>query len=129
MLGLAAAESQAADAGWFASGDTQLRLDLQLLNDAEIIQLPVSYWPLPRAAVRYALSSVKDQYAINSAVAAALERVRRRVIDSSVDGARFDTGVRGGRPGLWRDFDTIAREDGEISAGFDYANGRYSVGI
>ena len=43
-----------ADAGWFESGDTQLRMDLQLLNDAEIIVLPLNQWPLPRAAVRFA---------------------------------------------------------------------------
>jgi hypothetical protein len=129
FLGLKAAASHAADAGWFASGDTQLRFDLQLLNDAEIIELPISYWPLPRAAVRYALSNVKDQYATNFAVAAALKRVRARFGDTRAGEMEFDAQIRGGQPGLWRNFDTIAREDGEISSGLDYANGRYSFGM
>jgi len=118
-----------ADAGWFPSGDTQLRLDLQLLNDAEIIELPVSYWPMPRAAVEYALARAKDHNATNSSVAAALARVRAHVQDPQSSGATFGADVRGGHPGLWRDFDTLAREDGEVTAEFDYAKEHYSVGI
>jgi hypothetical protein len=118
-----------ADAGWFASGDTQLRMDLQLLNDANVIQLPISYWPLPRAAVRYALARARAHVATNSSVADALERVRARIGETEASGPTFDTGIRGGQPGLWRNFDTLAREDGELSAGFDYAQGRFSVGI
>jgi hypothetical protein len=129
LLGIGATESHAADAGWFASGDTQLRLDLQLLDDAEIIELPVSYWPLPRAAVRYALSRAKEHYATNSAVVAALERVRARVGDAAAGVATLETEVRGGEPGLWRDFDTLARENGELAAGLDYSRDRYSVGV
>ena len=57
-----------ADAGWFESGDARLRMDLQLLNDAEIIRLPVNTWPMPRAAVEYALSNAKTHFAVNAAV-------------------------------------------------------------
>ena len=64
---LASIEVRAADAGWFASGDTQLRADLVLLNDAEVIRLPVSHWPLPRAAVKYAMAGAKDHFATNNA--------------------------------------------------------------
>lgn len=128
VLVLPGAESRA-DTDWCASGDTQLRLDLQLLNDAEIIRLPISYWPLPRAALRYALSNAKERNAINSAVASALQRVQARMDDPTLDGGRFTTGIVAGSPGLWRDFDVLAREDAELSAGFDYANDRYSVDI
>jgi len=126
-LGLAAAQARA-DAGWFASGDTQLRLDLQLLNDAEIIRLPMNYWPLPRAAVSYALSNAKEHFATNSAVAVALARVRARLADTQRR-MTYDTGVRGGEPGLWRDFDTLAREDGELGAGLRYADGRFAADL
>jgi hypothetical protein len=118
-----------ADAGWFASGDTQLRLDLQVLNDAEIIRLPVNQWPLPRAAVAYALANAKDHFATNSAVSAALARVRARLEEAARSGAVFDTGVRGGEPGLWRDFDTLAREDGELGAGLSYSSGRFATDL
>jgi capsule assembly protein Wzi len=127
LLGLVV-QARAADAGWFASGDTQLRMDLQLLNDAEIIRLPISHWPLPRAAVKYALSTAKEHFATNLAVMAALERVRARVAPRDRQLA-FDTGIRGGEPGLWRDFDTLAREDGELGAGLAYDSGRFSLGV
>lgn len=129
-LALASASSAPAlaDPGWFASGDTQLRMDLQLLNDAEVIRLPITHWPLPRPAVTYALSLAKEHHATNSAVAMALERVRARVAPH--DGRlAFDIGIRGGEPGLWRDFDTLAREDGELGAGLTYDAGRFSLGV
>ena len=118
-----------ADAGWFESGDTQLRLDLQLLNDAEIIRYPLNQWPVPRAGVQYALANAKDHFATNTAVKAALERVRARAATPPKRRVAFETGIRGGEPGLWRDFDTLAREDGELGAGLAYDNGRFSVGL
>ncbi len=69
-----------ADAGWFESGDTLLRIDLQLLNDAEVIRLPVNQWPMPRAAVAYALANAKDSLRHQHAVsrgARARARARR----------------------------------------------------
>jgi hypothetical protein len=128
LTALVAGQAVAADAGWFASGDTQLRMDLQLLNDAEIIRLPVTQWPLPRAAVKYALTNAKEHFATNSSVMAALERVRARVAPRETRLA-FDTAVRGGEPGLWRDFDTLSRENGEFAAGLDYDSGRLSLGV
>jgi hypothetical protein len=118
-----------ADAGWFESGDTQLRLDLQLLNDAEIIRYPLNQWPVPRAGVQYALANAKEHFATNSAVMAALERVRARAAVPARGRLSFDTGVRGGEPGLLRDFDTLAREDGELGVGLAYENGRFSLGL
>jgi hypothetical protein len=118
-----------ADAGWFESGDTQLRLDLQLLNDAEIIRYPLNQWPVPRAGVQYALANAKDHFATNTAVMAALERVRARAAAPAKGRLAFNTGIRGGEPGLWRDFDTLAREDGELGAGLAYDSGRFSVGV
>jgi Capsule assembly protein Wzi len=118
-----------ADAGWFESGDSQLRMDLQLLNDAEVITVPLNQWPLPRATVQYALGHVKEYVVTNAAVAAALERVRARATPKSKREFAYDTGVRGGEPGLWRDFDTLAREDGEFGAGLRYHDGRFSAGL
>jgi hypothetical protein len=128
LVVLCAAQARA-DAGWFESGDTQLRLDLQLLNDAEIIRYPLNQWPVPRAAIQYALANAKDHFATNTAVMAALERVRARAATRAKGRVSFDTGIRGGEPGLWRDFDTLAREDGEVGAGLAYDGGRFSVGL
>jgi hypothetical protein len=117
-----------ADAGWFESGDTALRMDLQVLNDAEIIRLPVNQWPMPRAAVQYALANAKEHFATSSAVAAALDRVRQRV-EGSTHSVSFAANVAGGKAGLWRDFDTLARDDGEVSVRADFANDRASFGV
>ena len=106
-----------ADAGWFESGDTQLRIDLQLLNDAEVIRLPVNQWPIAARCGGIRARNAKEHFATNSAVIAALERVRARTeIRAGRPRLAFDTGIRGGEPGLRRDFDTLAREDGELGA-------------
>lgn len=116
-----------ADAGWFESGDASLRLDLQLLNDAEVIRLPVNTWPMPRAAVEYALENAKTQFAVNAAVTDALERVRARVAPRS--SVRFGAWVAGGEPGLLRDFDSFAREKGELGGRADFDSGRFSASL
>lgn len=116
-----------ADAGWFAPGDTKLRLDLQLLNDAQVIRMPIQQWPLPRAAVSYALANAKEHGAENAAVAAALERVRARM--TRRDGIRVGVAVSGGQAARVRDFDTLAREDGEIAASVDFSRGRVAAGL
>ncbi|HLA73900.1 MAG TPA: capsule assembly Wzi family protein [Steroidobacteraceae bacterium] len=126
IVALSGAATAVADAGWFESGDTQLRMDLQLLNDAGIIRLPINQWPLPHASVQYALSKAKEHFATNAAVADALERVRaraagRRQIALSVT-------LSGGQQALLRDFDTIAREDGELGARAAYDGDRFAFG-
>jgi len=110
------AQPAAADAGWFESGDTVMRMDLQLLNDAEVIRLPVNEWPLPRAAVRYALDHAKEHFATNAAVSVALARLHAR-LDATAPARRpgwmFDASISAGDPGLLRDFDTVGREEAE----------------
>ncbi|MEJ0084673.1 MAG: capsule assembly Wzi family protein [Pseudomonadota bacterium] len=117
-----------ADAGWFASGDTTLRIDLLLLNDAEIIRLPVNQWPLPRAAVAYALANAKPHFATNAAVAAALARVRARMVPDG-DALKFEVSTSVGKAGLLRDFDSISREDGEIGVRADYSGEHFAVSL
>jgi hypothetical protein len=124
-VALAAAPGVRADAGWYESGDGLLRSDLTLLNDAQIIHLPVNQWPMPRAAVRYALANARETFAVNAAVIAALERVRARTAEKR-DPAFSATG-RAGEPGLLRDFDTLAREEGELTAAFEAGGDRVSL--
>jgi hypothetical protein len=124
---LAASPGASADAGWFESGDAQLRMDLQLLNDADVIRLPVNTWPLPRAAVEYAIANMKTQFAVNRAVNAALDRVRARIAQAPT--MRFGAWAAAGEPGLLRDFDAFARESGEIGGHADFDSGRFSVSL
>jgi len=125
LLGFASRPA-AADAGWFTSGDTQLRNDLLLLNDAEVIRIPVSQWPIPRAAVAYALQNGKSHFATNAAVSTALERVRARLEASSparIQGLSLEASLLAGEAGLLRDFDTVGRESGELSGRANYSFG------
>ncbi len=119
--GVPAGAQIAHDPGWFHSGDVKLRNDLLLLNDAGVIRLPVSQWPMPRAAVRHALEQAKMHFVLNAAVQGALERVRSRVEHSR--GLRVGLTAAGGEPGLLRDFDTVARETGELGIRGSYSTG------
>lgn len=113
-----------ADAGWFESGDVVLRNDLLLLNDAEIIRLPVNQWPMPREAVRYALEHGKEHLARNAAVLAALARVHARLDASRPSRSRgllFGASLTAGEAAMLRDFDTVGRENGELAGRAAYS--------
>jgi hypothetical protein len=116
-----------ADAGWFESGDVVLRNDLLVLNDAGVIRLPVNQWPMPKAAVAWALGNAKEHAATNAAVMLALERIRARV--SEIRRMRLRATASGGDPGLWREFSTPAREEGEIGARAGYDGERFSAAL
>ncbi len=129
LLAIVGLQAEArADAGWFEVGDTQLRIDLQLLNDADVITYPMNQWPIPRAAVRYALSNAKEHFATNAAVSAALARVRDR-FEPPAGRLSFNAVARAGEPGLLRNFDTVARESAELGGGIGYAEGRFSANL
>jgi len=125
LLG-AATNPAFADAGWFGPGDTVLRNDLLLLNDAGVIRLPVNQWPIPRAAVRYAIKNGKAHFATNRAVMDSLARVRASVGFENTErtgGFTFDSSISAGDPGLLRDFDTLGRDDGELRGRGTYSTG------
>jgi hypothetical protein len=124
LLLLASVRLAAADAGWFETGDVLLRNDLLLLNDAGVIRLPVTQWPLPRAAVVYAIENGKQHFAINSAVLSALARVKALLAGKR--GAHVGVSVTGGNAGLWRDFATPGRENFETVARAAWEGNRFS---
>jgi hypothetical protein len=117
-----------ADAEWLRSGDIQMRLDLQLLNDAEIIRYPVNQWPIPRAAIVHAMEKARRHLATNAAVIAALARVDAR-LERGRSRLSVDATLSGGQPGLWRDFDTVAREEGELSVAAGYSHERFAASL
>jgi hypothetical protein len=127
VLQLAVAAAAQADAGWLESGDARLRLDLQLLNDAEVIRLPVNTWPLPRAAVEYAMANAKTNFVVNAAVSAALERVQVRIAPPRRSSA--SAWVSAGEPGLLRDFDSFARDSGELGAHGSFDSDRFAASL
>jgi hypothetical protein len=115
-----------AGAGWFESGDVVLRNDLLILNDADVIRLPVNQWPMPRAMVEFAISNAKTHFAQNAAVLAALERVRLRIAPleaNDASGLSFDSSFTTGEPALLRDFDALGRDTAELRGRAIYSTG------
>jgi hypothetical protein len=127
FLSFGASSIAPAASGWFEAGDLALRSDLQLLNDAEVIRLPISHWPLPRAAVESAIANARDHFAQNSAVRVALARVRARVQQRGDSPLRFEARASAGNAALVRDFDTIGREDAELGAQASLDGERFSA--
>jgi hypothetical protein len=122
-----AATPAIASGAWLESGDYALRTDLLMLNDAGVIRIPANTWPLPRAAVAYALANAKEHFATNAAVSAALARMRARLTEES--GLSVSAGVSVGGAALTRDFDSLAREDGELSTHLAWDSERVSVSL
>ncbi len=117
-----------AGGAWFESGDVQLRIDLQLLNDAHVIRLPSNQWPVPKAAVRFAIEDAKSHLATNESVMSALARVRQKVA-ADTGSLRIAASASVGSSGLFRDFSEIAREDGEIALAVARESTRVSVQV
>ena len=76
---------------------------------------------MPRAAVQYALGQCQGSFRHQlGGDRGARARARARRAAGAQKALTFDAGVRGGEPGLLRDFDTLARENGELGAGLGY---------
>jgi hypothetical protein len=76
--------------------------------------------------VAFALAGAKDHVVSSRAVSEALERVRMRLESPS---ARFGVIASAGSAGTLRDFDSFAREDGEIGGFANFASGRFSATV
>ena len=78
-----------------APGDLRLRHDLQLLNDAGIISVPLTAWPLPLGDVHVAVSNAITTD-MSDAQRAAFARVHEHLDWELEDGTlRFRVGLSG----------------------------------
>ena len=114
----------AAAAPWASVGDSQLRSDLTLLNDAGIAQVMVSQWPVPWAGVLAALNESPTLDAQPRYIREAIRRVRARATRETAEGGRAETLIDAtNRPALVRGFDAegygkaTIQETAEITAG------------
>jgi hypothetical protein len=100
---------------WLSPGDEGLRGDIQLLADAGILRGPVTTWPLSWPDIaRDALAAKLD--GLDSATAAALQRVQRLSRDASSQGfAGLGARAAGSyQPTTLRAFADTPREEGEF---------------
>jgi len=122
--------AHASDAGqvWADVGDGRLRSDVELLADAGVINLPVSDWPIPVADLDRVLSGVDADKLKSPALRHAYDRVRSAVGVTTEDSIHFSgAGLAAGRPGLLRDYDTPARDDGNVSANLAMYGDRWAM--
>ncbi|KZY59891.1 hypothetical protein A3735_13895 [Oleiphilus sp. HI0061] len=101
-------------APWIDVGDLRLRNNLQLLNDAEVIDISLTTWPLMWADVKNALAEA-DHSKLNSAQKTAIRELRFELRKQTKSGIKKSLEVTAGsaRP-LLRDFGSFQQEKGEI---------------
>jgi hypothetical protein len=97
--------------------------------DSGVIDLPVNEWPVVREDVVQALSSVDPAALGGMALQLALARVEAHV-EAGPDSGTWDildARLVAGKPGLLRDFDTLGRDDGELTVTAGRTTSRYNV--
>jgi hypothetical protein len=122
------ATSAASAAPLTPPGNTQLRHDLQLLNDSGVINIPLTAWPISNGDIASALDG-KSQGITAPAVSAALQRVRDHLrfemeIDSPL--VTFDLAVSE-NPRFIRSFEDTPRDEGEVGASFSWMGERFAL--
>lgn len=124
---LMAAQAASADP-WLAPGDARLRHDLQLLSDAGIVRAPLTAWPVSWAEVARDVRRHRDDAELPPHVGAALSRVRADA-DRATAMRRHQWDLRASgseQPMTLRRFGDVAREQGELSAAWQYTGERFA---
>ena len=132
LAGVLACATAFAGEPWLAPGDTRARLDLQLLVDEGVIDLPVSGWPIAVSDIAAALAHVPESRpspqpspassgerggegpsGLTPAQSAAITRLRKLAAEG-----RPSLGVEvraAARPTTLRTFEDEPREEGELT--------------
>jgi hypothetical protein len=115
---------------WIPPGNLQVRHDVQLLVDAGVINLPVTYWPIATSDLANALNTMPQQESaagsqgsrtrvLTAPQQAAVTRLRRIASQATgTVGLELDAAAR---PTTLRTFEDTPREEGELTghaAGF-----------
>ena len=113
---------------WAGPGDPRLRSDLQLLDDAGAIDVPLTSWPLSWEDIRRSLADV-DRAGLTDKTWAAYDRIKRRAGRETAPGEpgfRI-AGSAASNPRIVRSFEDTPREEGELSAGVAWAGERFAL--
>jgi len=113
-----------------APGELQFRNDLLLLNDSEVINIPVTAWPIAFGDLSSALSEFDAQSA-SDPVRAAYDRVRERTRYELETGFLDVTaGLSGAyNPRIVRSFENTPRGEGEVRAELSWLGERFTVNL
>lgn len=115
---------------WAAPGDPRLRSDLQLLDDAGAIDIPLTSWPLSWNDIRRSLANV-DSASLSESSWAAYDRLKRQAGRETAIG---EPGFRiaasaASNPRVIRSFEDTPREEGELAAGVVWAGERFALNL
>jgi hypothetical protein len=115
---------------WAAPGDMRLRNDLQLLNDAGVINIPLTAWPIAWGDVHGALSETKIGE-LRDDTRAAYDRVRQLMRDEMGEGSMIFrvTAAGASNPRHIRSFEDTPREEAEVSVGATWIGNRFAVNL
>lgn len=115
---------------WAASGDTQLRNDVQLLIDTGVMNIPMTSWPMAWGDIDNGLFEASDAK-LRKDVRAALERVRRRSqAEMDIDSPLVTLSLSGaGNPRYIRTFEDTPRADGEARASLSWLGERFAINL
>jgi hypothetical protein len=129
MGSLAAGASPACAEPWLAPGDLRLRHDIQLLADANVIDAPVTTWPLSWADLARGLERVTAVTGMSAGERAALARLKARLDWEQRDSElHFDTRLAyGDHPRRLKTFDATAREKREVDASVSWIGNRFAL--
>ena len=121
-----------ANAGPFLdSGDSQLRSDLQILNDYSVINIPISSWPLTLSNVVEAIRSADESNAIHPRSQLALTRIKNKLYKQyRLNHITTSVGISGGNSlPIIRSFSSAPREEKQIHASAAWMDKVYSFNI
>jgi hypothetical protein len=113
LLSVAAGSAASAGEPWIAPGNLQVRHDVELLVDAGVIDLPVTYWPIATSDLANALGNVTGT-GLTAPQQAAVSRLRRLASQGRTT-VGFELEAAG-RPTTLRTFEDVPREEGELTA-------------
>ena len=110
------------------SGDLQLRSDLQLLNDNNVINIPMSTWPLAWDDVINALQSADEAKLTHQQTQQALQRIQSKLNNQyRYNHVQMTAGISGGNAiPVIRSFASTPREEKQIFASVSWMDENYA---
>ncbi len=114
---------------WARPGDLRLRNDLQLLNDAGVIDLPLTTWPLSWGDIGRAMAAI-DRQELSIAEGTAYERLSNQLHWEAGNDLRLHlSGSAASNPRIVRSFENTPREEGELSAGLAWVGNHLALNL
>lgn len=118
----------AAQSPFLSASDIRLREDITLLADSGLVRLAADDWPQAREDVARAIAKVNAEELDDAALRAALARIKAKVATAQADEWKIrEISLTVGQPALLRGFDTLGRENGELTSSGGASTGRYAV--